>query len=56
MLAGLPVLAMLAIAVLNPPYTAFLLQTEEGRRMLAFAFGMQLAGCALMSRVMRLEF
>ena len=55
-LAGLPVLAIVAITVLNPTYASFLTDTETGHRMLAAAVGFQLVGCVCMSRIMELDF
>jgi tight adherence protein B len=55
-LAGLPVLAILAIGVLNPVYAGFLTGTPLGHRMLAFAAGWQVIGCLAMSRIMRVDF
>jgi tight adherence protein B len=55
-LAGLPLVAMLAITVMNPRYVAFLTSTPTGHVMLSLAFGLQAAGAIVMVRLMRLEF
>jgi tight adherence protein B len=56
MLAGLPVVAIVGVAFMNPAYAAFLFQTPTGHSMLAFAFGFQAIGCLAMARIMRLDF
>jgi tight adherence protein B len=55
-LAGLPPLAAAAIALINPPYMAFLVGTDLGRTLLTVAVGLQLAGVAFMRRIMATSF
>lgn len=55
-LGGMPFAAAGMMAVIQPDYLMFFIETEQGMRLAAVALGLQFIGLAVMRRIMRLEF
>ena len=55
-LSFMPLAAAGMIAVIQPSYVMFFVDTEQGHRLAAIAIGLQLVGTVIMRRIMRMEF
>ena len=55
-LSLLPVCVAGIIAIMNPSYMSFFIDTTQGQQMAIFAVGLQLAGMLVMRRILRLDF